>query len=315
MSSTNRGAERDELDRYYTPANLARACVRVLADGFYEHLSWRQHRWAWEPHVGGGAFVEALRDEGFGGAFVSDKDAGAKGLSFQEQKNLQDDPAKSPFYVRSLGQHDFVGGEQKGPDDFKSRWNQVGLIIGNPPYKGAEAHVEAAMNFLSARHRHVTGGWDEASRASSLDWQVGFLLPLSFLASAKRRPLFKRYPVTEVWVTPERPDFSGGGGDSVDYGFFIWSRREMEQRRANPAKAARLGVLGKWEYTEAELERKKLVRARKKAAGRKAADDSVLCDAGDARPDRIELLSTCEGCSGWDFAPARSFAGVYRPEP
>ena len=52
MSATNRGGERDKLDRYYTPDNVARACTARLTipDGAT----------VLEPSVGGGAFVRAV---------------------------------------------------------------------------------------------------------------------------------------------------------------------------------------------------------------------------------------------------------------
>lgn len=88
--------------------------------------------------------------------------------------------------------------------DFLASNVRADWIIGNPPFTGAEAHVEHAL-----AHAHIG---------------VAFLLRLAFLASAKRMKLFRAHPPEFVWILPERPSFSGGGTDSTDYAIFIWRR-------------------------------------------------------------------------------------------
>lgn len=63
---------RDPLDRYYTPDEVAQACVACLPDG--------ADATAWEPSVGGGSFARALQAHGFR-LWVSDLDPAAPGLA------------------------------------------------------------------------------------------------------------------------------------------------------------------------------------------------------------------------------------------
>ena len=54
MSAGNRGGNRDSLDRYYTPPELAAALVDVLEICPGESMC--------EPSAGGGAFVGSWRE-------------------------------------------------------------------------------------------------------------------------------------------------------------------------------------------------------------------------------------------------------------
>ena len=56
MSAANRGADRDNLDRYYTPDGLAKACVAVLKID--------TRTMVYDPHCGGGAFARACIEIG-----------------------------------------------------------------------------------------------------------------------------------------------------------------------------------------------------------------------------------------------------------
>ena len=80
------------------------------------------------------------------------------------------------------------------------------VVLGNPPYKLAQEHVEHGMYLLRR------GG------------QLGYLLRINFLASQKRVPFFRRFPPWRVYVLPERPDFTGEGGDQTEYAFFVWRK-------------------------------------------------------------------------------------------
>ena len=50
---------------------------------------------------------------------------------------------------------------------------------------------------------------------------VVLLLRLNFLASAKRAPFFHEHPPS-LYVLPNRPDFTGDGGDMTEYAWFAW---------------------------------------------------------------------------------------------
>lgn len=114
MSSTNRGAIRAPLDAYYTPDDVARACVATIRPEVYGAT-------VLEPSAGGGAFVRALHAAGAGIVYASDINGDAAGLN---------EPASS------LGALDFT--TLTGPPRFD--W-----IVGNPPFDAAEAHARRAL--------------------------------------------------------------------------------------------------------------------------------------------------------------------------
>jgi len=162
------------MDTYYTPDALAEALVGLLP-----LEPWRGYL---EPHVGGGAFARALRrrmPEAF--VYGIDIDPAAAGLR---------DCSKA------MGGLDFLAADWRhGHPDW---------IIGNPPYRDAEAHVRAALG---------------AARVG-----VAFLLRLAMLETHERAPLWRDYPPRKVWVLQERPSFTGSGTDSCAYGWFWWDR-------------------------------------------------------------------------------------------
>ena len=50
---------------------------------------------------------------------------------------------------------------------------------------------------------------------------VVMLLRLNFLGSEKRASWLRANPPS-IYVTPCRPDFTGGGGDATEYAWFVW---------------------------------------------------------------------------------------------
>lgn len=104
---------RRALDAYYTPDDVALACVDALAPLVARGAS------ICEPSVGGGAFVRALRARGVGGAVDGvDLDPAAPGLA--------------------LCRHATVA-------DFRQTYPDADWVIGNPPYREAEEHVLHAL--------------------------------------------------------------------------------------------------------------------------------------------------------------------------
>lgn len=166
-------AERVEGDRYYTPDAVADALVGLLDV---------RGAMCMEPHVGGGAFARALRKHGARRVHGFDVDPNATGREDCESSNTLDFLA-CPYLHPS-------------PD-----W-----IVGNPPYRDAEAHIRHALA-VTGRH-------------------VAFLLRLAILESAQRAPLWAAHPPRRVWVLSERPSFSvDGKTDSAAYAWVWWDRQ------------------------------------------------------------------------------------------
>lgn len=114
------------------------------------------------------------------------------------------DPAPSLHHVTG----DFLARDPVGPQE------RIGAVITNPPFSLAEEFI-----------RH--------SRAMYPRADLVFLLRLNFLGSEKRHPLWRDLGAPDVYVFPNRPDFSGGGGDSCEYAWFVWppDRREFGKVR------------------------------------------------------------------------------------
>lgn len=184
MSSTNRGAERTPNDAYYTPDMLATALIKVL------RIPWGAT--ICEPHAGGGAFMRALTTLGHGTVWAMDIDPAAPALRIPSGFEQEE-----PGY-RTCG--DFL--------TTQPRWGDgepvvLDWIVGNPPFKDFEKHVDRALELAP---------------------NVAFLLRLAAMESASRAALWRRWPLQKVWVLAERPSFTGGGTDSAAYGLFRFGR-------------------------------------------------------------------------------------------
>lgn len=175
MSSTT--GKGDPLCRYYTPDALAEAicgidAVRAILDAAEVDVVR-----ALDPHAGGGAFVRALTRR------------------IPCVTALDIDPA-----APALGMDIDCACE-----DFLAHRGRYDLVVGNPPFADAEAHVRHALSLLSPGGRLV------------------FLLRLAFLAGqARADALWASISPKEVHVLSKRPSFTGGGTDSADYAVFVW---------------------------------------------------------------------------------------------
>lgn len=177
MSSTTQPKRVGQLDAFYTDPDCAKACVGLLGNLHGVRC--------WEPHAGGGAFVEAVWRAG---AVVHWSDIDPDALAYHKL---------DPRVVGSAYEaHDALSG---WPWSFR---DPPSLIVGNPPYNAAEAHVRAALRVSTDR--------------------VAFLLRMGFLATAKRLPLWREHPPAEIHQLVQRPSFTGGGTDSCEYAFIIW---------------------------------------------------------------------------------------------
>lgn len=82
----------------------------------------------------------------------------------------------------------------------------VATVITNPPFSLAQAFCEHALALNPVL--------------------VAMLLPLSFLASSRRRSFWMIHPVSSLWVLSKRPSFRGQGTSAQDYAWFVWDQRE-----------------------------------------------------------------------------------------
>lgn len=111
---------RDNLDRYYTPNDVAEKIVSDLAQ-----VVLREPRLIVEPSVGQGAFVLAARRHWPNASIVGiDLDEEAEGLRLVDQAIVGDclEVEREP--------------------------ETIDLVLGNPPFKSAETHL-----------RHFLGAW------------------------------------------------------------------------------------------------------------------------------------------------------------
>lgn len=127
MSATRTPSRPGALDAFYTPDDVAAACVRTL--GGLRGLS------VLEPHAGGGAFVRAATAAGAASVWAMDINPQAPALA----------PGACPN--RMCG--DFLREAPIGPG---GAWGgePPDWILGNPPFNEAEAHVRRALSL--ARH-------------------------------------------------------------------------------------------------------------------------------------------------------------------
>lgn len=80
-------------------------------------------------------------------------------------------------------------------------------LIANPPYGGVDRVVRCCLELLAP------GG------------VAAILLPMSFLEGQKRAAFLRENP-PDVYVSPRRPSFVGGGTDMRTVGWFVWERLE-----------------------------------------------------------------------------------------
>lgn len=83
-------------------------------------------------------------------------------------------------------------------------------IVTNPPYKLAQEFVEKSMEVIGTGHK------------------VAMFLKLTFLETARRRELFKKYPPKTVYVASQRiacwPNGRPTAQSMVCYAWFVWEK-------------------------------------------------------------------------------------------
>lgn len=88
--------------------------------------------------------------------------------------------------------------------DFLKDQERRAFIITNPPFSLAHEFCQHALAYAE---------------------EVALLLRLNFLGSQKRRDWWRANEPTALFILSKRPDFTGGGGDSCEYAWFVWSAR------------------------------------------------------------------------------------------
>jgi hypothetical protein len=79
-------------------------------------------------------------------------------------------------------------------------WPRYDVAITNPPYHFAKQFVQACLPMAKV---------------------VAMLLRVNLLASEERQPWLTR-SMPDVYVLPNRPDFTGGGGDATEYAWMLF---------------------------------------------------------------------------------------------
>ena len=186
MSSTNRGAVRNENDFYATPLDA----VYSLLDRypFFRHCG---KNWL-EPCVGSGNIIKAVME--------FDKQrwhSGADHPVFDTvdvvARPLGDLPLLSDFWFDNVDICDFRY--------WTPRKERYDVILTNPPFFLGQEFVEKSLAIADV---------------------VAMLLRVGFLESKERSGWWQGKEPGDLPVLAERPDFTGGGGDSACYAWYIW---------------------------------------------------------------------------------------------
>jgi hypothetical protein len=193
MSRAKAAAERVALDFYATPDALALAICQHVATGI------ATPRAVVEPSAGRGAFVRAIR------ATWPDSKVMAVEIDPENLSALWD--PRLDVVVDDWARFATAAAESLAPPD---------LIIGNPPYRQAQEHVEAGLRWLRP------GG------------SLAFLLRINFLGSTSRVDFWNRAGLASVTPITPRPSFTNGGTDGTEYAVFVWTKGHTGPARLCP---------------------------------------------------------------------------------
>lgn len=192
-----------DLDAFYTPERLARACVEFL----FGELGWTGT--ALDAHAGSGVWLEQWsRLAPMNRAIGWDRNPFAPALrrSYSKPERVE---------VCSRGVH-FL--RDPLPIPFDGKTPIVPYVIGNPPFSDGENEVGVP---------HVEQALRVAARG------VAYLLPVYFLGNGERfdRLHSRRRPSHVRMITP-RPSFGGGGG-SFEVVLVVYERGRLAGRRTS----------------------------------------------------------------------------------
>ncbi len=88
--------------------------------------------------------------------------------------------------------------------DFLTENGMWRCIVTNPPFSLAQEFCDHAITHAD---------------------EVFMLLRLNYLGAQKRKDWWKAHEPDAIFVLSNRPDFTGEGGDSCEYGWFYWGFR------------------------------------------------------------------------------------------
>lgn len=218
MSATGRGSEYRDGACYFTPHALAYWLVERVPELATPQL-------VLEPHVGGGAFLEA----------IARRELATR--TYHRVAAMDIDPHSAGI---ALAQAD---GAIAVMGDFLSSTPPFAptLVLGNPPYatpqppiscpscagsgrvvhggcrkcRGSGSYTPKA---IPAAERHVR----RALQVLAPGGHAYFLLRLAMLEAGDRLQFWREFPARDILVLSRRPRFFGGSSDATAYGWFHW---------------------------------------------------------------------------------------------
>lgn len=188
MSSTNRGGQRSEADFYPTPA--------WTVDRLLEKYSPPGGRWL-EPCAGDGAIIRAVNAH-------RRRDVDWTAVELRKTGVELVDAVGSASTTSVWAGQDFLKWKPE-VDHIQVGERVFDVAITNPPYSIAQAVIDRCLQLA----RVVVMG----------------PMRLAFLASEERHDWLRIIGLPDEYKLPNRPDFSGLGGDSADYAWFVWDQR------------------------------------------------------------------------------------------
>lgn len=183
MSAKGRGPSSGGAEDYFTTPSW---CVRRFLE------RWRPRaRGHWvEPGAGNGAIIRSV--EAFAPGLVPVWHAIE--IRAQEQDALMQAIRTGTIQIADLLKME--------TNDVEPWRKLVTVVIGNPPYN-------RAFEFLMMCHFLFPFA------------EIAFLLRQAFTASAERFEFMSAH-FPDKFELPDRPSFTGGGGDSADYAWMVW---------------------------------------------------------------------------------------------
>ena len=238
---------RDPLDRYYTPPELAAACVEILHErhGLFDAPALR----VLEPSSGRGAWLAALHD-GY-------REHGPRTAGWGLSLVAVDLDPEAEQHAQRAGASAFIHGDFLDVRRMETSepWTSVTLeaprqpvvhgmhpaqwVIGNPPFSDAQRHVDHALTLAPC---------------------VAFILRAGFLGSAKRLDWWQENTPEAYYTIVPRPSFTEGGADVGEYILAVWERGRH---------ASRMGW-ARWDKAAADRRCAVAAKAKREAAAARA---------------------------------------------